>query len=578
MEYGLLVGLLGIAILAAVAGTGTAVASLFGRTANALPQLQGEAVAPPGATATLSWSPAQLDLQQAPACATALLTNSGTVPLLLSLADYGGDIAGLAVCANARPELPDCIQSASLVLQPGGSCAAGLRSQLVAPQDGSLYLTFHGADEASGAAEDARLDMTLAAVAVAPQILSADDKTVVATRGSCTPLTYTNVGFDPIAAVYFTVDDAAFALCDLPAPAPALPRCNALWSGSPSTLAPGAQCVVGLNLVDLGRGDFAATVAARPVTSLGYGPQEDVAVTAHEDSGTPPNLMISDPMWQVDIYSTAQVPTCAEVKIANRAGAGAGPAEAPTLRWTGGGGRLQLCTPQPTGGSSLCGARLEAGATCSLGLAMGGSGDFHGSGTLLAGAEDYTSSDNPTWLNIHVTGFARSCKDIQDSGLTNVGPTELHPTGIDGPAVTLGCNMEVQGGGWTMVSAGPYDSAPLLGWSAIGGYAGTISNQATGVRLQPDAGCTASPAGVRLTNFPAIPHSEILVAGANVQNDTGVFRLGSTVIPRESTGNGQLFSGQLSDLTFTADCTGGKMPHQPDPSRGLELGVVLYVR
>lgn len=258
--YGLLVGLIAVAIIAAVAATGTELSRLLGFAANSVGGERqdgaggGEAPAP----AALAWSGTASGLDVV-ASAFPLSYGDAAVLTLTNSGAQASPVLALALTGDGFRLVEGADNCSGGALPAGASCSVSV--QPMAGANGPLAGTL-----SAGAGPS--LDLSGTASGFLPQLtLPAEALTLAPRTGAvaalCTDFTVSNDGFAAATGLAWGgiagADAAAFAPCT-----PAEDACGA-------ELAPGASCVFGVQLIAVRNGDFAATAT---VSASGQEPAE----------------------------------------------------------------------------------------------------------------------------------------------------------------------------------------------------------------------------------------------------------------------------------------------------------------
>lgn len=555
VEYGLLVGLIAVAVIAAVAGTGVELKDLLGRAAGAMrvaeTPLQPEPPTEP--TEGLYFWPARVRAVQGQGCVTAELVNRTGAAQQVALRGAFGSVDKLDFT---------CLDTASTCnvygvtdLAPEGRCTVGFGSTSQEIDDRELSLEF------GSNAHQAQVAAALGGNGSLPRLLAIVPGTLTLTDSGCVPVRIDNLSDTLLnQTVAFEGSGAnAFNTCEL--------------DDNPMSCAAGVpangSCRMGLRLLRQSIG----TSEARFVVSAEGSTSATVRLRGTRSSNAPAALRIHE--YYYDLALTGGPPSgapCVEVNVLNYGG----PASDVQFAVDGAiADRVERCQPAtPT--MPACGSALGEAAWCSLGFTVPPGRDLYGSATLtVTDGAAAPQAEGVRPMRALVEGYSRSCAELYEVGFRDARPYSIRPNGSNTAAQDVGCDMT--DGGWTPLQSA-YSNSPLIAWETIGGYAGTVTTDANGVRLQGGVACTPGAAtGVRVQSWNGIPHARLRIGWLNVQNGLGTLRAGAAAVP---TGSGmQSYAGTLDSLTFTATCSaGGTVPFQPDGQRGPEFGAAMWVQ
>lgn len=202
MEYGLLLGLLAVALVAVLFSTGRSVAALFDSVRNRLPQLESSAAQqeeePDNSALVLSRR--TMTLPQDGSCVGATLRNAGAEPALYpSFQPVGGDAPFFSYCSVADSPQTDCFDLGEAGLLPGASCSFGFSSLQTSAGTLATQVQWQ-----SGEATSATLTVSGTRDADVPPVLVYAEELMyygtrmtvagTATGSTCRPLQLTNYG------------------------------------------------------------------------------------------------------------------------------------------------------------------------------------------------------------------------------------------------------------------------------------------------------------------------------------------------------------------------------------------------
>lgn len=468
-SYGLIVGLIAVACIAALSATGGSVSKLFDLAANVLRDPVSDA---PGANLTAN--PASLD--------GGTVTASGSVPALgaaqtVTIANTGGRVAsGLSTALSGALQFAGGGDGCSgRTLQFGQQCSVTV--QAVASANGALsgILTVMAGND--GAAVTVAMSGT--ATGFAP-VLSLDSGDLAVARdgsgpGACTALAVRNTGTAEMTGLalgsFGGTDAASFAAC------------SDIESPCAGTLAVGARCNFGVALTAAVNGSYSATVAV--AADGGLSGERALAGTVSGLEGVL-GLAFADGAPAIAGSSPS---ACTAVTLGN---SGNATASVQSLAVTAGSDNFALC---PAGGNACPAALpfdLEAAETCSLGIVLQAVRNASYSGTLSLGYADNgaPAGDNVRSAALDLSGTA--------AGLT-AAPVWRAADGsaADGTALNVaagGSSGTVTGTARTFLlhNGGNGASAALTMTASAGFVIGT--NGCAGMELTPNAECSVAVA------------------------------------------------------------------------------------
>lgn len=468
-SYGLIVGLIAVACIAALSATGGSVSKLFDLAANVLRDPVSDA---PGANLTAN--PASLD--------GGTVTASGSVPALgaaqtVTISNTGGRVAsGLSTALSGALQFTGGGDGCSgRTLQFGQQCSVTV--QAVATGNGALsgILTVMAGND--GAAVTVAMAGT--ATGFAP-VLSLDSGDLAVARdgsgpGACTALAVRNTGTAEMTGLalgsFGGTDAASFAAC------------SDVDSPCAGTLAVGASCNFGVALTAAVNGSYSATVAV--AADGGLGGQRALAGTV---SGLEAVLGLAFADGPPAIAGSSPS-ACSAVTLGN---GGNATASVQSLAVTAGTDNFALCAA----GGHACPAALpfdlEAAETCSLGIVFQAVRNASYSGTLSLGYADNgaPAGDNVRSAALGLSGTA--------AGLT-AAPVWRAADGsaADGTALNVaagGSSGTVTGATRTFLlhNGGNGATAALTMTASAGFVIGT--NGCAGMELTPNAECSVAVA------------------------------------------------------------------------------------
>lgn len=353
--YGLLVGLIGVAILGAVGATGTSLSALLGMTAN---RLQGEAPPPvnepnepgPAPAPQLAFSPASVGgmdvlssgIPTFSDAVTVTLANTGTATAQGVSPAVSGSAGTWQIQSHTCPSQLAANASCAIVIRVGASANGALAGSLSAGS-GSATAALSGA--ATG------FDGTLILDSEALEVAAVTAATGL--PGACTPVTVTNSGWGPVPQPQGALsgpDAAAFALCT--------PEDDACADVLPAT----ESCALGVRLAaPAGDGAFAATLT---VTAGSLSASRELSGNA---SGLDPFLLLDAGVLTIaGITDGSSEGACTDFPVRN---IGLNPGLANAQAVLPEGSSFVACTP---GGTACSSAPIPGQGSCNLGFRLSG--------------------------------------------------------------------------------------------------------------------------------------------------------------------------------------------------------------
>lgn len=479
--YGLLVGLVGLAILGAVAATGDRLQALMGMTANEL----GEAI-PPAPAAPPPPPPAP-HLAWNPPAATGLDVAASGIPSYSAATALSLVNSGNAPATGIAPTVGSGFQIVSTecatTLAAGESCPVTVRSSATA--NGALS----GSLSAGGDGPSATLSGTASgfdgALAVAAEALAVAPVTGAAgAPGACTPLAVENTGWGAIAGLAIAIaggDASAFEVCAADSAA-----CD-------GTLDAGGTCNFGVRLSSAvnADGSFASTAT---VSASGQG--DAARPLTGSASGLSPALSVGSGAFTVaGIADGSASGACTDFPVVNLGrNAGLTNAHVDSIAPAG---TFATCAPSANACSA---AAIPGQGSCNLGLRLTNvtaSGTYTGTVSVSA---DGASAQTRT-LTASVTGTYAPVASIGSGTLTVAGIA-------DGSA----------NGACTSLMLTNTGNAPGLGGAAVSFSGGNAANFAACI---PGSGTACSGT--------ALAAGASCVLGARLNGVTGNGTLSSTL-------------------------------------------------